>query len=72
MAIVPSLIGSGLTLNKYSIIHQMQAFKLTNVPQNNTWSYIKTDETDCVGSGCENKEHPNGTIIVRRRTASQN
>ena len=35
------------------------------MPQNNTWSYIKTDETDCIGSGCENKEHPNGTIIVR-------
>ena len=36
--------------------------------QNNTWTYIKTEETDCVGNRCENKEHPNGTIIVRSRT----
>ena len=36
--------------------------------QNNTWTYIKTEETDCVGNRCENKEHPNGTIIVRSKT----
>ena len=39
---------------------------ILNMCQNNTWTYIKTDETDCVGNACENKEHPNGTIIVRR------
>ena len=43
----------------------MQTFLLK---QNNTWTYIKTEETDCVGNRCENKEHPNGTIIVRSRT----
>ena len=65
MAIVPSLI-SYVFLDKYcTITHLKEKPSISNMPQNNTWSYIKTDETDCVGSGCENKEHPNGTIIVR-------
>lgn len=36
-----------------------------NNEENNTWSFIKTNETECAANQCENKKHENGTIIPR-------
>ena len=36
-----------------------------NNQENNTWKFIKTNETECEADGCTNKEYENGTIIPR-------
>jgi hypothetical protein len=36
-----------------------------NNKENNTWTFVKTNETECEGNMCENKRHENGTIIPR-------
>ena len=48
----------------------MSEFHPNNI-YNNTWKYIKTEETDCATEElCKNQYHDNGTVIAREYIAS--
>ena len=36
---------------------------------NNTWKYVKTEETDCEESLCKNERYENGTVKAREYEA---
>ena len=36
---------------------------------NNSWKYVKTEETDCEELACKNEKYENGTIIAREYEA---
>ena len=47
-----------------SAAYDLTVHDMNNV-ENNTWKFIKTNETECEANKCENKKHENGTIIPR-------
>ena len=47
-----------------SAAYDLTIHDMNNV-ENNTWKFIKTNETECEANTCENKKHENGTIIPR-------
>ena len=47
-----------------SAAYDLTVHDMNNV-ENNTWTFIKTNETECEANKCENKKHENGTIIPR-------
>ena len=52
-----------------SAVRDLSEFHENNI-YNNSWHYIKVNETDCASEVlCKNKEYDNGTVIAREYEA---